>query len=219
MPDQGFSLRITNLPRNRTFILKGLTAIPPNRVVFVSPVFVVVEACKGRVHLEQIEAKLFNRPTRLFSGQGNLLPVEAFQGAGGQLEYDPRVVFVPNGNRNIAPAIPARAFRRGAIINADADAPGGRLRFDLLANDGDLAEIWLSGVGSPFRLPNFGVFWVDPASLLVLGRVAVGPSERVAVSVPIPIVPGLRGLPVVVQAIAGTANGLRLTTAATVILD
>ena len=75
--------------------------------------------------------------------------------------------------------------------------------------------------GYPWRLPipDSGTVWIDPRTLIVLARVSIGASERVSITVPVPNIPALRGLPINLQALIASAQVIRFSTPATVVLD
>jgi len=133
-----------------------------------------------------------------------------------------RLATAPNGNAPaIDAAIPSVTARHPAIVGATSAGPGGKLAFDVLASKGELSEVWVSlpGYAFPFPIPGTGTVWIDPSSPIVLGRFSVGASERLSFSLAIPNVSVLRGMPLTIQALAGSANGFRFSTPATVVLD
>lgn len=154
---------------------------------------------------------------------GSAVPVDvsAVAGAGGSLLLDPRVVLTPNRTAPaVAVAIPTRTVRLPAVTATGA-APGGTLAVDLIASNGDLADVYLSlpAYPVPSPIPGTGELWIDFPTWIVLGRFRVPPSERISLRLALPPLPGLRGVPIRVQGVAGTAAGFRFCTPATVVLD
>ncbi|MEZ5966515.1 MAG: hypothetical protein R3F56_21950 [Planctomycetota bacterium] len=125
-----------------------------------------------------------------------------------------------SGAPPVAPTLSDRTRALSSVLARGA-APGGTFAIDLFATTGELAEIYLSLPSTPLPLPwpDTGELWVDPTAMLVLGRVAVPPSETVQITFVVPNLPSFVALPIVVQAIAGTSAGVRTSTPATTVLD
>lgn len=154
---------------------------------------------------------------------GAQVPIAMFavDGSSSSLARDPRVVLRSHGGAPLVnPAIASRVVRLPSMT-ATGGAPGGTLQLELLATQGDLADVMLSLPAYSWTspLPDTGEGWLDLPTLIVLGHFQVPQSEKVALTIPIPSAAGLVGLPVVAQALAGSAQKYRLSTPVTVVLD
>ena len=152
------------------------------------------------------------------SGSG----IPAIGGSGATIEIDPRVTLTPvNG----APAVAighTATVARVPSISAAAGGPGGALVIDLLATAGDLAEVYISLPFGPLAspIPGSGDIWINFAAMLNLGRTQVPTSEQLQVTIPLPPVASIRGVPLTIQALTASATtGFRFSTPATAVLN
>lgn len=143
-------------------------------------------------------------------------------GAGTIVEVDPRVSLV---SANGAPLVASQhQLTRPSIpfVSANDVAPGGTVDVDLVATQGDIAEIYLSLSSGPIPgfWPNSGEAWIQFGALGVLGRFTIPASDQVSVSVPIPNAAFLQGFPLTFQALTvSLQNGFRFSTPATPVLN
>ena len=107
-------------------------------------------------------------------------------------------------------------------MSASGGDLGDDLDLNLLAMEGDLAEIYLSTPWGPLPgfWPNSGMIWIRFNALAVLGRFQIPAGDQVDLSLPIPDHPVFQGFPLTFQALTvSLQNGWRFSAPVTPVLN
>jgi len=142
---------------------------------------------------------------------GDLKGNNAILGSSGGLLLDPSVQLRPTGSATpYAGFANSHARRLPALTASGPSSLGGRTNLVLYSQDKHLFVAMLALPGSPFLVAPFGLLWLDVASLHIFAQGAQGASEHTTVSLPIPSVAGLRGLPITFQVLSQATDAAKL---------
>lgn len=108
--------------------------------------------------------------------------------------------------------------QRLPVLTASGGTLGRPLAIELRSPRDDLFVLWLSLPTRPLPFFDFGWFWLDLRTIVLVAAGRQGTSESFQASLPLPDAAGLRGLPLALQALDGTIGQLRYSNVAVPIL-